>query len=254
MRKWFRLPLLLVCCFVVVAQPLWAETLTVRSDIWPPYNGEPNTPQQGYMIVTLMEIFKPHGITIDYQTMPWEDSLDAVRIVVGAAKDDAPDFYFPAETFGKSDTGFFVKRNSDWKYSGIASLSEVKLGVITDYSYNEELDNYLEANAGSSRIYLAAGENPLPELIALLQNGKIDVIAEDSNVMLSTLINCSVTPGAIVPAGRHSEITDVYVAFSPNNPRSPAYAKIFDEGIRDLRKRGKLDKILFLYGLKDWLK
>jgi len=234
-----------------------AEKITIRSDLWPPYNGEPNSNTQGYMILTLSEIFKTHGDTIDYQLLSWEESLEAVQkgefnAVVGAAKDDAPDFIFPTEPFGMSDTAFFVKKGSSWKYAGIDSLAKVRLGIIEEYSYNEDLDKYIEENSGTDRIYTAGGDDPLSVLVAMLQKGEIDVIAEDTNVMLHTMINLKVPMGSLVSAGRGDEITPIYVAFSPANPKSKNYANIFDDGIRELRKNGKLLGILQLYGLKDW--
>lgn len=63
----------------LVPQVVFAATLTVRSDLWPPYNGEPNTSNQGYMILVLGEIFKQHGYSVDYQALSWDESLDVVR-------------------------------------------------------------------------------------------------------------------------------------------------------------------------------
>jgi polar amino acid transport system substrate-binding protein len=44
----------------------------------------------------------------------------------------------------------------------------------------------------------------------------------------------------------------LYVAFSPHNPNSKVYAEILSKKMIDLRKSGKLAKILAPYGLKDW--
>jgi len=85
----------------------------------------------------------------------------------------------------------------------------------------------------------------------MLQNGKIDAIAEDTNVMLNTMIASKVPLGSIIPAGKCAEISALYVAFSPKNPKSKELATKFDAGIKELRASGKLQAILKFYGLQD---
>jgi len=252
--------LLLVLLLTVCAtQAVAAETLSIRADLWPPYNDDPQSIKPGYMINILLEIFKPQGYKLDYQQLSWTESLDAVRkgqfnAVVGATRDDAPDFVFPKEPFGISDTAFFVKGGNNWKFTGPAALEKIRLGVIESYAYNDELDPYIKANNGSKRIVEATGDDPLAALIRMLQNGQIDAIAEDTNVMLATLIAGKVPMGSIVSAGSCKEKSTLYVAFSPKNPKSKELAAKFDAGIKTLRSSGKLHAILGLYGVTDWNK
>jgi polar amino acid transport system substrate-binding protein len=44
----------------------------------------------------------------------------------------------------------------------------------------------------------------------------------------------------------------LYIAFSPSDPRSPAYAALLSEGVVRLRASGRLAAILARYGLADW--
>jgi len=254
-----KILLLVVLLAACTTQAAAAETLSIRSDIWPPYNDEPKSIKPGYMINVLLEIFKPQGYALDYQQLSWTESLEAVRkgefnAVVGASKDDAPDFIFPKESFGISDTAFFVKKGSNWKYTGRGSLEKIRLGVIESYSYDEDLDAYIKAKRGTKLIVEATGEDPLANLIRLLQTGQIDAIAEDSNVMLATFIAKKVPMGSIVSAGSSKEKSTLYVAFSPKHPKSKELAAKFDAGIKSLRSSGKLKAILGLYGLTDWKK
>jgi polar amino acid transport system substrate-binding protein len=235
-----------------------AATITIRADYWPPFNGEPKNVKSGYMIEVLREIFAPLGHTIDYQLLSWDDSLEAVRqgkfnAVVGANHDDAPGFVYPAETLGVSATGFFVKSGNPWKYEGIKSLEKVRLGVIEAYSYSEELDDYIRANRNSGRIVESSGDTALAVLIKMLQTGQVDVVAEDPSVMMFNLMDMKVGVGEVVAGGMTEEKQQLYVAFSPALPASKTYARQFDEGIRKLRRNGKLAQILFRYGLKDWV-
>ncbi|MBF0379047.1 MAG: hypothetical protein HQK72_16440, partial [Desulfamplus sp.] len=44
----------------------------------------------------------------------------------------------------------------------------------------------------------------------------------------------------------------IFIAFSPNNPKSKDYATLITEGIKEMRANGKLKEILNSYGLEDW--
>jgi polar amino acid transport system substrate-binding protein len=254
--KILLLSVLLLFCGVQAAT---AETLSVRADLWPPYNDEPKSLRPGYMIMVLMEIFLKQGYSLDYQTLSWEESLKAVRegqfnAVIGASRDDAPDFIFPQESFGVSDTSFFVSPESQWKFAGIGSLKRIRLGVIEDYAYEEALDAYIKANKGTGKIVVSTGDDPMKNLIFKLQNGHIDAIVEDSNVMMSAILSGKIPLKGVVSAGSLKEKSEVYIAFSPKNPKSKELAAKFDAGIRNLRGSGRLKAILGLYGLTDWKK
>ena len=251
--------LLTLCLLLLLTLNAGAETLTIRADNWPPFNGEPKDAKSGYMIEVLREIYGPLGHKIDYQLLSWDDSLASVRkgqfnAVVGAARDDAVDFIFPQESFGKSSNTFFVLGKSSWVYGGIASLAKVKLGVIEDYAYSDELDDYIKANKKGSKVLVSRGEEALALLINKLQTGKVDVVVEDASVMLYSLMELGLPPWQIKAAGAPQDSQDIYIAFAPGIPASKKYAQQFDEGIRKLRASGKLQQILARYNLSDWKK
>jgi len=257
----FRLSKSLVALLLFLSLPTAASaaTLTIRSDNWPPFNADPKDAKTGYMIEVLREIYGAAGDKVDYQLMSWDESLERVRkgefnAVVGASVDDAPDFVFPKETFGINGNSIFVAAGSKWKYSGINSLETIRLGIIESYSYEDALDEYIKKNVGSSRIVAVSGEDALPILITMLQQGKIDAIVEDTSVMIFSLVKSGVKPGTIVKAASLEEQIDLYVAFAPKLKSSQEYARRFDEGIVKLRKSGRLQAILARYGLKDWKK
>lgn len=254
LRHLFLALFTLVCVALPAAQ---ADTLSIRADSWPPYNAGPKEVKPGYMIEVLREIFTPLGHSIDYRLLSWEESLAAVRAgrciaVVGASRDDAPDFVFPTEPLGMSGTTFFTARTGNWKFTGIDSLKSVRLGVVEGYAYDGELDNYIRAQKGSGRVVSVGGDDPVPQLIRLLRAGKIDVVAEDPAVMIHTLVSSSIPAGAVHGAGRIGDRSPLYVAFSPAAKKSKEYARIFDEGLIRMRADGRLQAILARYGLYDW--
>lgn len=251
--------LLLALTFLLLAISAIADTITIRSDSWPPYNDDPKDPKAGYMIEVMKAIYEPLGHKIDYQLMSWDESLENVakgkfNAVVGAAKEDAENFVFPEETFGGSKNTFFVLKTNKWVYTDSESIKQVKLGVIEDYSYSEVIDDYIKENKKNGKVVFTRGEEALQLLINRLQTGKVDAVVEDASVMIFALMKMKIPPSEIKAVGTPNDTQNIYVAFSPALPNSKKYAQQFDEGIRKLRSSGKLKQIMSRYNLSDWRK
>lgn len=253
-----RIKSMIIICLTItifMAGFATAATITVRADSWPPYNDEPNSEHPGYMIEIAEAIFAAHGHDIDYQLMPWARSLDAVQkgtydAVVGTDPAESPELIFPNEPFGVNQNGFFVKKGSAWKYSGIESIKQIRLGVVDGYGYYEDLDTYIEDYKGN-KLFAATGDDALSKLLKMLKAGRLDVVIENVNVMTQVLKDVNLS-GEIVNAGNAKEKADLFMAFTPEKESSEAYSRIFDEGIVKLRSSGKLQEILTGYGLADW--
>ena len=99
MKKYW-LAVCLLCCFTSVA--FASDVITLRADIWEPYNSDPGSAKPGFMIDVAKAIFSKAGYTVDYQCKgwTWDRSIEEARqgridAIVGASEDDAPDFIFP---------------------------------------------------------------------------------------------------------------------------------------------------------------
>ena len=131
-----RLSLTLLACLAGVS-PAWAEseTIRVRADQWMPFNGDPADDRPGYVVEMARAIFGRHGITVDYQTMPWSDALKAaaageIEAVIGANPKEAAELLLPTEPIGEPRVGLFVKKGNAWQFTSVPSLRTVKIGAI----------------------------------------------------------------------------------------------------------------------------
>jgi len=234
------------------------ETLTVRADVWPPFNGNPaSTDQPGYGVEVLKAIFEPQGFAIDYQTLPWTRTIKEVTqgkydMAIGGSKDDTPACLFPEESIGVMENVFYVKKGSAWKFEGIASLKNIKLGCVADYSYDGgEIDAYIKG-ATEPAVQAVTGDDALKRNVQKLQAGRIDVVIDCRVVMTWTLKDMKIAEDEIVAAGSPGKPSDLFVVFSPAKESSKKNVQLFTEGLRKLRADGSLLKILSKYGLKDW--
>ncbi len=235
-----------------------AETISVRADAWPPYNGDPKAADPGYGIEILKAIFEKQGYTIDYQTMPWNRALQEVKegkfsAAIGASTEDGAGMVFPEESVGKMDTYFFVKKGNAWTYKGIDSLKSVKLGVIDEYDYGSaELNAWIKEKKGTPEVQAVSGDDAVERNIQKLIAGRMDVMVECKPVVDWTLKKMKIPADDIKNAGSLGNPTDIFVVFSPAKPDSKKLADMFSAGMKSLRQSGELKKILDKYNLQDW--
>lgn len=236
------------------------ETITIVADTWCPFNCTPTSPHPGFMIDLVTAAFAKHNIKVEYSIVPWTRAIEETRkglhtAIIGAAVDDAPDFIFPNVAEGFVKNHFFVKKGNPWRYTTIDSLKGVVLGLIADYSYTEEMDNYIKKyKLDPQRIEMMSGDKALAINVSKLLRGKIGAVVESKYVMTYYLSQNGLQD-QVENAGALT-ITDknkLYVAFSPKNKKlAQKYADIISEEIPKMRASGELAKILDIYGIIDW--
>ncbi len=240
----------MVCLLSLTSLPLClsAETFTVVADSWCPYNCEPNSKKEGFGIDLLRAIYEPEGIDVEYKLKSWDEALLAVEngeynAVIGAYKTNTDSLLFPHSYFSKSVNCFFTSYLSAWQYDGLDSVSDVRLGVISGYSYGLNMDKFL--SVPSKNIYQASGDNPLLELIHLMKAGEIDTLIEDKNVFTYAASSLNISDQF---NQKHCFLgAAVYMAFSPNNPKSNRYIQIYDKKMKQFLADGTYKKIVSSY-------
>lgn len=246
-----------VVALLLAASVSQALTITLRADEWSPFNGDPTSDQPGYLIELATRIFTAAGHKVDYQLMPWERAIADVRAgkfdcIVGAYKDDAPDFIFPSVPLGRDQQGFFRADGEDWQYD-IGTLSQQRLAVIGGYSYDDggELDTYIKLHERSAGVHVSKGDAPLARNIRMLVAGRVDVAVSSIPVMQAKLNELKLT-GKVQQADTLGQPLDVYIACAPGKILSKTYTELLAKGVQALRTSGELQTILRKYGLTDW--
>lgn len=234
-----------------------ADTVTILSDKWFPVNGDPKSDQPGYMIEIAKTILNKHGHSLDYRLAPWTRSLIEVRegradCVVGAYKEDAKDFIFPENPWGKAKFNFYTKADSLWTFNDINDLALITLGVVSGYAYNPKIDKYVRNNHRSAAVQLVSGESALEQNIRKLLVNRIDALIAYDVVIESELKILNISDKLKV-SGEVKPPEFMYIACSPEKSSSIKYTKLFSDGVVELREKGVLQRILKKYGIKDWI-
>ncbi len=277
-----RAPLL--AALLALGSNACADTITVRSDYWFPYNGEPGSAQEGYMIDLLRLAAAASGDTIDYRLMDWELALErsltgTSDCVVGAIESDAPNHLRSSAPWGRSQNvvyGLVVDANAIHEVVGaisneplhssqnaayaldgkpiklkqVADLKPLRIGVVQDYAYGDAIDEVLAADdAQVSRV--EASRRAFPLLVMKLVTRKIDVLIEDENVASAGLKQLGLSNRVIPVSSSLTEADDLFVACTPN-ARGAKLIAAFDQILEQSRASGELATILARYGLEDW--
>jgi polar amino acid transport system substrate-binding protein len=222
---------------LLITGPGIAADITIVADEWAPYCGRHDAAQPGYGVELVKQIFEAAGYSLVYRIKPWTRAIADTRAgkhnaIIGAFKEEAPDFVFPEEEFGVAVYAVYARAGNDWKYDGLASLRGLSIGVIKDYSYGEAFNSYFKKN--TARVQYVHGQNPLYQNLRKLLSGRIDVLIAVEDVISYKAKEMGVS-AEIVNAGRTGVRGKLYVAFSPAVPESVNYAGIVTEGIRRLR-------------------
>ena len=229
-----------------------ADKIVIVGDEWCPYNCEDHE-NPGFLIVLAQTIFERNGHSIEYTLVPWkrakrgiiEGSYDGI---VGMAKNEKTEklYVFPELEIAESQFCFYAAKDSQWKYTGIPSLENERLGVIDGYGYDAEgtpIENYLKNNIKTTRVLAVSGEEPLRQIIGMILLDRLSVVIEDYRVMNYTL-NQMGYQSRLKKVGCLENVDKVHIAFSVKNPRSDQYAKILSDGIKELKKTGEYEGII----------
>ncbi|MCR8921791.1 transporter substrate-binding domain-containing protein [Dasania sp. GY-MA-18] len=255
MRKQ-RLPIILLLAYSLMAVGGVADEVTIVSDRWYPFNGIPNAPDPGYMIEMARYGLEQGGHSLNYQIMSWQHSIDLVRqgkknCIVGAYKSDAPDFIFSDQHHAVDQMAFYTRINEPWRYQHVDSLAQQRLGVINGYAYKNDIDAYIKANRTSDRVIAAKGKYALENNLLALMQGKLDVVLGSRTVITQVLAKQQ-WQDKLQIAGYANTMSKIYIACSPNNPKSIQYITLINAGIEQLRKTGQLQALLDKYQVADW--
>lgn len=222
----FSRPSLLLFAFInmLLCFPCSAagDTITIAADQWCPYNCEPDSKSPGYGIEIADKIFEDAGHQIQYKILPWTRAIAATKngaygAVIGATKEEVPDFIIPEEEIGISRNVFFVRKGDPWRFKGVETLKEIRVGLIRDYSYGETCDYFFAAHKGNADY--VGGDEAMELNIKKLLKGRITTFIADPNVLVLTAEKMGCLD-EIEEAGEIGKGDKIYIAFSPENPKS----------------------------------
>lgn len=215
-----RAALLLSSCLLAASIGNTEErTITLVADAWCPFNCMSSAGDRGLLVERAAAALALQGLRIQYEEVPWSRAILGVRSgqyegIVGAARDETPDFHFPPKPLAAARYSLYTMPSSTWEYRGPDTLQELRLGVIQDYSYGGLREDYIIPNLGdTSRLVVLRGDRVLPRLVKMLKLGRIDALIAEEQV-LDHHFQSTGQDNTLRHAGL-ARTESLYVAFSP---------------------------------------
>ncbi|MBY1009546.1 substrate-binding periplasmic protein [Pseudomonas aeruginosa] len=221
--------------------PTLAEPLRFAGDDGCPYLC-PDTPQRpGYLVEALSQVLREPP---RFDSLPWPRAVQMVRDghrdgLVGAYGLDG--LRVGSEPIGWVELAFYTRHDSNWRYTGDASLLGQRLGLAQGYVNNPRFEAWRN-QAGDDDLHLQVlgGERVLPRNLQKLLLGRIDVLLEDRDIIEHYLKHHPQLAGQVRRAGELPGRQALHVGLSPHLPEVDARLAELDEGLRQLRREGTL--------------
>lgn len=242
-------------CLLLVSSSSAGETtkIRLRADLWMPYNGEPTAAQPGFAVELARAAFEPRGIAVDYGTLAWPEALRQVKSgaidgVIGANAIECEGLVRPHQAIGLPRIGFFTRKDNPWRFTSVAALKDIRLGVIDSYSYFDTLDALIRNP--NNKVIVYKGDGGLMRAIEDLELAKVDMVPETAAVFYWTVKESGRNSGAFHLAYlRQGE--PIFIAFAATS-EGKRLAEIFDVRVTELRTTGVFQALLEKYRLSDW--
>ncbi len=229
-----------------------ADTITLVSDPWCPYNCESDSQYPGFMVEIARDIFAEHGHTVIYRTLPWSRALIEVHKgrydgIIGANRIEAKGLVIPDNYQALAKGTFFVLKGNTWRYEGLESIQKIKLAVNADYDLGDVLNDFVEeSDENRDQVMRISGIDATYQMIDLVLEGRADALFTSEEVVKYLLLKMDKS-GSLVNAGSLDSNFELYIAFSPHLSFSKVYAKILSEGMKVLQENGRLEMIMDKY-------
>jgi polar amino acid transport system substrate-binding protein len=231
------------------------KSIVVVADEWCPFNCSDESLDQGFMIDMAREILSAERYAVKYRTEAWTDAINAVKAgtfdaIVGTSRDEAKGMVLVEEPLGENKNCFYTRLDDPFVYQATGNLRTRRLAVAAGYLYGHPLDDYIHASrVNFNLLQLATGERPLLVNVKKLRARRVDTVIENVYVMDYSLRKYRIT--GVRMAGCDAA-TPIYMAISPTREDAAKIASSMAQGIRKLRKSGRMREILAKYGLSDW--
>lgn len=223
----------------------------------PPYIGK-NLLNQGYVAEVAKEAFKRSGYKVEFEFLPLLRAINMTKMakvdgVLPLFYDETLELYFSDPFPGKKIV--LLKRKSQEIQTSFKAKHQKLERIINDISYYKfgyvKGSNYLK-DFDTSQILTKEASISNIDNIKKLYKGRIDLTLIDKNIAANLMINkAPYMIGKLNYVEKFSVNKDFQVAFSTEKRNAGVLEKVFNNGLKQLRKEKIISKLLYKHGLKD---
>ncbi len=199
----------IACLFLLLSLPLASKeqiTLTLATTNWCPYTCIDEGFSSNIVGNYVTKLLSKHNIEVKIITRPWSRAIKSAEIgqvdgLLTAIHSEAPTLHFTQSPIAHFQVCFYANKAAHWQYSEPLNLQQFVLGVIQDYGYEDQIDQYILTNSNTERIVSLSGNEGTPRLLNMLIKGRVDIIVEDKLVLNWHIKRAGINITNIVNAG-----------------------------------------------------
>ena len=221
------------------------KTLTIAAeDDWIPFSRKDGT---GMANDIVRAAFKSMGFRVDFKVYPYPRVLSYLDKGVYLAGLNVPldeetrsKYLLGQEKLFEGASYFYHNTNKPLKVKNRKELRKGEsVGVVRNYGYG---DHYLKlANSGRITPITNVSDTANIKMLSLERVDSILLYEQSAKELLDPQKH------SMLKKAFRNESIAVFLAFSRKHPESKIFVKIFDQGMRKIKKSGELQKILKSY-------
>lgn len=142
-----RLSLCITIFYLLSCSPSKAETWKIAAiENWPPYMDK-NLKEQSIGFIALQSLLNKIGVTLEIHYLPWRRAKHLPLVdnsFIGyycAWLDEVDAGFFPSIPIFSSPIGLISKKKTKLDQAQINNLSQMKVGLVSSYTYPEPFEN-----------------------------------------------------------------------------------------------------------------
>jgi len=145
-----------------------------------------------------------------------------------------------------------TKNDADFTFRKLDDLDRVRLIASSTLDHSQEFAGYLATGTESNRVIILHGMDIENRALQMLLLGRGYAFLASMIPLGYAVKKLDFSNRVTITHSPYFPTAYVYPGFSKNNPKAQQYADMMTNGIRELRKTGRLAKILAAYGVADW--
>lgn len=223
------------------------------ADSWCPYNCTTSDSRPGYLVELAIQIFGNKGYQVEYQVMPWKRAIEMTKAgqvdaVLAVCDIEAEGLVKTRKPVGIMQNTVATTFGKPFKWTGVEAIGNRRAAMINGYGYGKDLLDW--AVAHPDQVDYSVGAGALESMIKKLASGHVDFLQDDIHVLEYRLGRMGLRQKVVLQA--EGDSYPLRIGFAPTRPDSASLAKMFDDGVAEMRRSGALAKLLKSYGMKDW--
>lgn len=230
------------------------EKIVLAADYWCPFNCEPRSQDEGFILEIIREAFANKNIDIEYIMEPWVKAIEdfnnaKIDGIIAANEGDVRNPVLPSIPVIHSYVSAYTLFSTKWQYDTPQSFGHNMLGLTAGYSYSEDINNYIYSRffENPDLFYISSKTNAVEDNITKLSRGEIGIYIEDESVVSDFIRKNNVR--SIKNSGQVQGPSKLFVAFSPVNAKSEEYARLVTDTYFSMKKSGRLKKLANKYNI-----